>query len=371
MKTIEKIKRFLSSGYFNPVLVFVLSLIGGLGFALFPFQDLSLEYMSEDYVLALWAEAMGAIFIVVTWVMLVSYLLDKNNGWHTRFVRRILLQSLYGGIVPLFFLLAAVGVMYGKGLFRHENMQFVFAVYGLFLISVNRQGYVIYLLKRKGKVRQEMVEIKDALAQVKQDRDTIALEARTAERLWNDKLTLMADQVRSLSKENESQNKEIVQLMQQITVLREELAHQKTRADGLQNQLPKKVYEIKYSPSNIVLFYEDEIAGFVITESRNDKPLIELFSKDKRQVLTNEASLTSVHKKFVDMIRLTRRHVVARDQITGIIDNKDGSVKVMVDFVEEPIEVKKDKWKTIGAEIRHLLEDRNRHQGPSPDALGA
>jgi hypothetical protein len=302
--------------------------------------------------------------------MYVSYRLDYENDWHQKTTKRVVLQGILGWVIPFIAILLFVGMRYGYDLFDQEHMQFVIAVYLFFLFMLNRQGYIVYLSQRIKSLKAELAALGQHYDHALAEAEAHKTEVGTVKHANEEKQSVLIAQIDFMKNENAVQWQKMEGLEQENRQLLDSCSKQEVLLASYRSRLPKKTYEIKYSASNILAFKEDEIAGFIITDRRNEKPLIDLFSKDGRKVLTNEASLRNVEREFVEMIRLNRWCLVAQDQILDFVESKETGAYVILAFTNEKIEVKKDRWKTIGAQIRTLVhEQSNRHRSPSPDAL--
>jgi hypothetical protein len=338
--------------------VFLLSVLLGWGFALFPFHNISLAYIFDQSVLKVMGEAAATIFCVAMWVMLVSYILDRVCDWQDRPERRRLLQFLLAGFAPLAGMLCYVWYFYGFNMMKEAYMQFIYATYLLFLFVLNGQGYLVYLRRSELKTKLKLEKL------------TFYCEERDTEnRVLKVKSRTLEDRIEYLQKEVARLNGEIDKHIGQIGVLKEEIGRKGVIIEGYKATVPQKSYTVRYSSGKVREFAQDQLAVFKVVGSVGKKPMIALFTKDGEQILTSEASLTTLEKQFDTFIRMNRQSLVSPDAIADFKQIKNVGVWVYLKNDLGPEEIKRERWKVVGGQIRNIVATNKKASDPSPDAL--
>lgn len=335
-KLIHEAKSFASSYYFAWKTTLGISIIAGIAFTVFPAEDLSIAHLADKAARTLTIETAVVVLSLMMWIMFVSHKLDEKFDWDEAWTKRITRQLLFGFCVPIAAWVVFIILVYGTDMFGFENMQFVFAVYVLFLGVVN---FFAYLLHFNANYKLLKANLKmNKVRRAKGDRRTIQLLKEQLKRAQNksDELREDFDEQRKLLDADRSRISELEKL---LLVRDAELLR-------MADEVPAPVYELKKHGVITRAFLEEQISGFIAGENIGKRPIIDLF-QNRERISVPEDNLTKLGKKFSNMIRLNRQSLVGQHTILSvcIIDNRKRLVAV--DFLDEPVEVSADVWKKV------------------------
>ncbi|TDQ77972.1 hypothetical protein [Sphingobacterium yanglingense] len=328
----------------------------GYAYAMFPFEDMSVGYAMRPAVFATAVEATLIIAAIIYWVMYVCYLLDTRYDWHTKLSQRLVFQVWLGVLIPFGLLLGYLWQVYGLEMMVTEYMHFVYALFLIFLVILNRQGYIVYLLNETAASKKN----RDALAQDLSLANERAKEAVSEQRLVEGRSNGLQEQLKIAQLENLELREQVELLQKEKLTLVAELADKAAKLE-VKNDMPgRAIYELSNPGKESRFFEQREMSRFQIVDRKNKKPVIYLFLNTEEKILITESSLTALAATYTDMIHVGRDLLVGRQTLTRLIKDEEGGLKLEVNFQDELIGISLNRWKTIRTKVEHVLAERNK-----------
>ncbi|ERJ57340.1 hypothetical protein [Sphingobacterium paucimobilis] len=355
-RIVVSVLRFVLSPYYGWRIGALWPFFLGYAYALFPFEDMSVRYILRPAVRATAVEAMLIIAAIIGWVMLVSYTLDRRYDWHKKLSRRLVLQVWQGVMIPFALLLLYLWLAYGAEMMMTEYMHFVYALFVIFLVILNRQGYIVYLLNKIATHKKKIDTLTEELSLAHGQTQ----EAVTELRLAMERMHGLEEQLRIAQLENEKLHKEAEGLRERELTLVAELADKTAQLEIKLSQEPQRIYELCTPGKESRFFTQQEISRFQIVDRQNKKPIIYLILNTKEKILIPESSLTELAGIYTDMIHVGRNLLVGAHTLTGLSPETNGRNILKVDFQDEPIRVSMNRWKGISAKVTKALAERNK-----------
>ncbi|MCY4778558.1 hypothetical protein ORI89_02770 [Sphingobacterium sp. UT-1RO-CII-1] len=347
---------FLRSPYYNWRIGLIWPMFLGYAYAMFPFEDMSLGYAIRPAVFATAIESMLIIAAIICWIMFVSYTLDRRHDWHNQLSRRLVMQICLGGLIPFSLLLIYLWRIYGLDMMLGDYMHFVYALFLVFLVILNRQGYIVYLLNKVATLKSKLQSKEQELLAAEESVQELMTEQRLAKQMDIG----LREQMEFMQLENTGLRMQLEAFRERELVLVADLAD---RTAQLENKLaaePKEIYELSYPEKESLFFKQEEIARFYIQDSINKKPIIYLVTNTGEEFLITENSLTGLALRFTEMIHVSRTLLIGAHTLLGLTKLKEGAVELMVDYQDDPITVAVERWKKIEQQVAQALAARSK-----------
>lgn len=355
-RMISLVKGFGRSPYYSWRIGLIWPLFLGYAYAMFPFEDMSLAYAVRPAVIATAIESAVIIAVIICWVMLVSYTLDRRYDWHKKLSRRLIFQICLGGAFPYGLLLVYLWQIYGLDMMLGEYMHFVYALFMVFLVILNRQGYIVYLLNKVMLLKSELQNKEQGLLVWQQSVQELTTELRLAEQ----REQALREQLDFLHAENTSLGGQLEALRERELVLVAELADRTAQLEHTLVTEPKEVYKMSFPDKESLFFEEGEISRFYIQDSVNRKPIIFLVTNAGEEFLIMDVSLTALALRFKGMIHVGRTLLTGAHTLLSLTKHKDGTVKLTLDYQDAPITVSPGRWKKIETQVTQTLAERDK-----------
>lgn len=362
---LTELRSFLTSIYFRPLFLFSGSIFISFMFAIYPFHDLSLNYMSRPSIVSVTLETAIFVLFLSTWVLAVSHKLDQFLDWEKYWGRRLWLQFVFTLLVPMFFWLLFVVVFYGREAFVTNNMQFVYALCLVFVLLINLLSYLIYLYNvvvvgklAQQKLHESIRSVADELAQVK-EMSTASEEkynASSREALMNrERIADLKNKLKSAQKDVAKKAHVAEKAKMRILELSGVLTRNKIFISALEREvqiLKGDLGESELSPDP-----ERLVDCYKITNSFNKKPIISvIYSDSSSEVVAGASSLAELLRENPDMIQIGPRYLVGAHTILSVKAGPKSSKWVKLLFQDDPISVTWERWAKIAPQVETIIK---------------
>jgi|GEM_PF-3542647 len=342
----KRLKEFWASPYFNPVAIVLFSLIGGFAIALFPYNDLSVKRMIAPAVVLVAGSTAALAFIVIVWIMGVSFFLDRKYDWHVRGSGRYSRQILFGGLVSLMMIILYQLLFYGRQLIDSEAYYFVFALQLFMLYLINERGYMVYLAQRTK-------QCGESLRRLDQEKQKADLDLH----LLSEKYAHSEQRVTALQQRESELEQQLLALQTPGQTVQESILEKYMMMErflfGARESNP---YVLRIGSKELHIA-ESQIVGFEIEGGNNRKPFIYVVTVDGNRFLTTEESLESLHQdKYPAFFRLNRQLLVSPQSLLRYeAHGGDGGCWLYTTMASEPVFLSKAKWSALSDRIKMVL----------------
>lgn len=324
--TLKKFLNFFKSPYFHIGKMFLLCLFGATLTTLYPFHDLSLNYIYRLWAVWLLSFLMAAVCIGV--VALTWYWFRQPNYATTDSAWTIFKHALWGGLLPIILILFEISLVQGVNALFQRDMQFHLWFYAALI-------FVLNMYYRSVGFRSSLQDLKMDLA--------------------------------GLQKENTEQESELHVKEERVAELTASLREKDDELDVLQNenvQLRRKAadYEKLYIieiGNERKAFLKSEIGGFLIngaTRVEGGRAIIEMYLLSGESYIDDSESLKGINLVFPEFRSVTRQLLVSPESITGYTEG-EGVVALHLKFLDEPYTLTTYSWEKNKDWIKEIVEN--------------
>lgn len=325
--TLKKFLNFFKSPYFHTGKMFFLCLFGATLTTLYPFHDLSLNYIYRLWAVWLLSFLMAAVCIGI--VSLTWYWFRQPNYATTDSAWTIFKHALWGGLLPIILILFEIFLVQGVDALFQRDMQFHLWFYAALI-------FVLNMYYRSVGFRSSLQDLNLDLAELQKENTEQESELHVKE-------GRVAELTASLREKND-----------EMEVLQNENMELRRKAADYE-----KLYIVEIGNERKA-FLKSEIGGFLIngaTRVEGGRSIIEMYLLSGESYIDESESLTSLEDIFPGYKRVTRQLLLSPESVSGYKENEDGTVELYLEFLAAGYTINKYHWTKQKDWIKEIVEN--------------
>jgi|GEM_PF-1742743 len=345
--------------------------------SLFPFDNLSMNYISSPPVLKVMLKTFVIAGLLLTIVNVVAFHVFRLQLWETNVLHASFYHIFFGVIVPFICGLGLIKVFYGSDIFEHDhvnsdlmlmllllgicNLVMVLRMYAFYfneknsnITALNDENSTLNVYHKlekealKSKYEEEINGLKIAIdsltkeLQINQiNTDKFVLEAELRERKWK-------DQVDELTKEIGTKSTGITYELDEKYV--QQLSYFVRRDSVSEVYDPLKNYQFVSEMKDEKVIKEEHVA-FIYGANREGILCQDIYLLDGEVFTVYGSSLEEMNRIFPSMVRISRNHLIPGSSVISYEVMSSKLVKVRIFGQQQPIEMKHEFIKKVFAWI--------------------
>ena len=339
IKHLRDFLSFLNWGWFLAVIIIAVVLV-----PLFPFEDISFDYISRPAVLAVMGKTALIAIPVVLGVGSMGYVMHLANLWERNPIAALLVHAICGITLPFVYVVWMISVLYSPNIVAHEMYQ-TDLVFSIFLLAIlNFWMRVRIEASNVKKLSDDLVVLGTEIASV----STARLQLDAENSILQSSVADLEAKTHAL----QSQHTEAIMDYEKINI-----AYNLLNKENEPENKARDYIEIKFNGELIVL--HDSKISHVHSQRIDQNSIVTVVDLEDNSFYPSATSMVKLIKEDLpELIRLSRNYAVMGHAIKSY--ELKGSNQMLVYFgnLKKPVLVKGKFYKECKDRILNAVLTR-------------